>query len=49
MRNIVTSVLEVAGLVSVAVGAFLFSVPAGFVVAGLFAVGVGYLWGGENG
>lgn len=37
----VATVLQVSGVVSVSVGAFLFSVVAGFVVAGVCAVLLG--------
>ena len=36
MRNFVSSVVEVVGASSVSLGFFLWSVPAGFVVAGGF-------------
>lgn len=45
MRSKITTALEVAGLVAISVGAFLFSAAIGFVVTGVFAVGLGYLWG----
>lgn len=38
MRSFITSALEVAGAGSVATGAFLWSIPAGFVVSGLFSL-----------
>lgn len=37
-------VLALLGVVSVAVGLFLWSIPAGFVVSGVLAVGVAYVW-----
>jgi hypothetical protein len=36
MRNLVTSFAEVIGAASVSTGAFLWSIPAGFVVSGAF-------------
>jgi len=38
-----TTVLEVVGAVVIAVGFFVFWVPAGLVVAGVELVGLGYL------
>lgn len=39
MKKRVNALLEGAGLAAVAVGAGLYSVPAGFIVGGLLAVG----------
>lgn len=45
MRDVVTTVLEIAGFVLVAVGAGMVAVPAGLVVGGLGLVLVGALLG----
>jgi hypothetical protein len=47
MRSIITTALEVIGLASITAGAMLASVPAGLIVGGIFAVGLGYLRGAE--
>lgn len=49
MRERLTTVLELAGLVSVTTGAAMIYTPAGFLVGGAAAVLVGYLAGGEVG
>lgn len=43
MRSRLPFVLDVAGLVLVATGAFLWSAVAGFVVAGLGLIGISWL------
>lgn len=42
------TLLEVIGLVLVVAGVALWSVPAALVVAGVFAVVVGFVQGGER-
>lgn len=42
-RTLVTTLLELVGFVLIATGAFLVFPPAGFVVAGVLLVLVGYL------
>lgn len=46
-RSIITSALEVAGVLSIVVGASLAWTPLGFVAAGAAAIGAGWLFGGE--
>lgn len=41
--RIATTILEVAGAVAVAAGAFTVNLTAGLVVAGCLAIGAGYL------
>lgn len=41
--DVFTSILEVVGAVLIAVGFFLWWLPAGLVVAGVELVGLGYL------
>jgi hypothetical protein len=43
MRDVVTTVVEVAGLAAIVVGVGLLSVPAAVIVAGVLAVAISYL------
>ena len=49
MRDVVTTILEVAGFATVTVGVFLVAVPAGLMVAGLSLLLVGWLAGRGDG
>jgi hypothetical protein len=48
VRNLVTTLLELAGLTLMVVGVALLSVPAALIVAGCGFVAVGYLEGREG-
>ena len=43
MRELFTTVVELAGLVAIVVGVGLLSVPAAVIVAGVLAVAISYL------
>ena len=45
--QIISTLLELAGLVAVVVGVALFSIPAAIVVGGVALVGIGYALGVE--
>lgn len=47
LRSIITTALEVAGAVSVAIGAFQAWTPLGFAVVGAAAITAGYMVGDE--
>lgn len=48
MRALVTTILEIVGAASVAVGAGLYSFPAGLIVAGAALVTFGYQGAGDE-
>lgn len=43
-----SEILEILGLAAIAFGISLFSIPAGIIAAGLAAVFLGYVIGGED-
>ena len=43
MRDKITSALEICGMLMIVIGIGSFNVPVGVIVAGVFAVVVGYL------
>lgn len=47
MRELVSSLLEAAGAVVVAVGAAMVYLPAGVIVAGSYLFAIGYAGGAE--
>ena len=47
MRSKITTALEVVGLSSITAGATMYSTALGLVVGGVFAVGLGFLWGNQ--
>ena len=44
-RHIISSVLQVAGFAGITVGVFMWSIPAGLVVAGAVVILVGFVVG----
>lgn len=48
MRSTITTALELLGLISITVGAAMLATPAGLIVGGAVAVGLGYRHGGDE-
>lgn len=38
------AMVELAGIIAIGYGVFLIAAPAGFIVCGLIAVGIGFVW-----
>ena len=45
MRDLFTTILEVAGAAAMCAGVFTFNLGAGLIVSGLACIGLGYLGG----